>query len=172
QREVHAMLAERELLEGRPAAAYERLTPLLDRPGQRELHVTTLLPLVAWAALEMGEEAECERLLVEVEERAGPERLRLPQVEVRRVQALLALQRSQFAEAEVAIEEGIALARAMPYPYPEAKLLYTAGLADMRAGRLEAARQHFTAALAILGHLGERLYAAQVTGALADLAAD
>jgi hypothetical protein len=170
QREVHATLAERELLAGHPGAARERLMPLLDRPGQRELHVTMLLPLVAWAALALGEEADCERLLAEAEERAGPERLRLPQVEVRRIQALLALRRERFAEAEAAIEEGIALARAMSYPYAEAKLLYAAGLVDVRVKRPDAARQHFEAARAILDRLGERLYLAQVQQALAELA--
>jgi len=169
---VHSTLAERELLAGRPAAARERLTPLLDRPGQQELHVTALLPLVAWAALELGEEAECDRLLVEIEERAGPERLRLPQVEVRRVQALLALQRGQVAAAQMAIEEGMALARAMPHPYAEAKLLYIAGLAAARAERTDAARHHFTASLTILRRLGERLYATHAARALAALAKD
>src|SRR5947209_16196781 len=34
----------------------ERLRPLLDRPGQEEGDVTSLLPLVGWAHLEAGQD--------------------------------------------------------------------------------------------------------------------
>ncbi len=46
-RRAQTWLAERDLREGRPAAARDRLTPLLDREGLHELDVTTLLPLLA-----------------------------------------------------------------------------------------------------------------------------
>jgi hypothetical protein len=36
---AQSTLAERDLLQGRPAAAHARLVPLLDRPGMEEWHV-------------------------------------------------------------------------------------------------------------------------------------
>src|SRR5207248_10739603 len=51
------LLAERDLLQGRPHAALARLSPLLDHPSTAELERTPLLPLVAWAHLELGEDA-------------------------------------------------------------------------------------------------------------------
>jgi transcriptional regulator with XRE-family HTH domain len=55
RRIVQGALAELDLLEGRPAAAYARLVPLLDRPGMEEWQVTELLPLLAWAHLAASE---------------------------------------------------------------------------------------------------------------------
>ena len=51
-RRAQTWLGERDLREGRPAAARDRLTPLLDRPdvraaGYRELDVSLLLPRLA-----------------------------------------------------------------------------------------------------------------------------
>ena len=51
-------LAERDLLAGQPDAARARLVPLLDRPGQQEGLVTYLLPYLAWASLELGDDGE------------------------------------------------------------------------------------------------------------------
>src|SRR6185437_4542823 len=47
-------MAEIEILEDRPEAARARLAPLLDRPGLEECDVTMLLPVLAWAQLELG----------------------------------------------------------------------------------------------------------------------
>src|SRR5207253_1137904 len=52
-REAQRLLAERDLLEGCPDVAHTRLVPLLDRPGLEETGVTALLPLLAWAHLEL-----------------------------------------------------------------------------------------------------------------------
>jgi hypothetical protein len=46
----------------------------------------------------------------------------------------------------------------MPYPYAEAKALWVYGQLEMERGDPRAAREHFTAALAICDQLGEGLY--------------
>jgi len=85
-----------------------------------------------------------------------------------RVQALLCLQQHRWDEAQAALEEAIALCRAMPYPYAEAKALYVYGLLHQAKGEPTQARERLEAALAILNRLGERLYAEQVEQALAE----
>jgi len=116
-------MAELDLLAGRPEAARDRLMPLLDRPGLEECDVTTFLPVLAWAYLELG---DLDQAAVEVSRalaRSRPEEMRLVIVEALRVQALIALGQERWAEAASCLEEGIALARAMPYPAAEARLL-------------------------------------------------
>ncbi|HVA88841.1 MAG TPA: AAA family ATPase [Chloroflexota bacterium] len=116
-------LAEVDLLEGRPEAARDRLIPLLDRDGLEECDVTTLLPVLALAYLELGDADQAAGEVARAMERARPEGMRLVMVEALRVQAMIALRQERWGEAERCLEEGITLARAMPYPAAEARLL-------------------------------------------------
>lgn len=166
---VHTALAERDLLEGRPEAARARLEPLLDRAGQQETLVILFLPLLAWAYLDLGDEARAEAAATRAVARAADEPMRLFPVDGRRIQALLALQQRRWQEAMDTIEESLALARAMAHPYAEAKALYVYGLLHIARGEPEDARAQLEAALSILARLGERPYAARVEGALAAL---
>jgi hypothetical protein len=43
-------------------------------------------------------------------------------VDALRVQALIELRREQWDEAARSVEEGLSIARSMPYPYAEARL--------------------------------------------------
>jgi tetratricopeptide (TPR) repeat protein len=85
-----------------------------------------------------------------------------------RVQALSAMRRQRWDEAEKALDEAIGLGREMPYPYAEAKALYVSG--QMWVARDEPARAEaqFEEALAICQRLGERLYGEAVAQALSD----
>lgn len=58
-------------------------------------------------------------------------------------------------------------ARAMPYPYAEARALYIYGQLHQARGEREAASARYAAALTILNRLGERLLAAQIERTLA-----
>jgi tetratricopeptide (TPR) repeat protein/transcriptional regulator with XRE-family HTH domain len=149
-------LAEIEIREGQPAAAVARLQPLLDRPGLEEEDVTALLPLLAWAHIEMGEATEAtawaERAIVRARTEGSPWML----VDALRVQVLIALRQGRWAEAAPLIEEGISLARAMPYPYAEGRLLHLAGLLHSQRGEPDQARADLQAALAIFRGLGAR----------------
>jgi tetratricopeptide (TPR) repeat protein/transcriptional regulator with XRE-family HTH domain len=166
QRFAQAALAEHDLLAGRPDAARARLEPLLDRPGQQEGQVMSLLPLVAWAHLDVGDEAQAEALVAQATERSGAMGGYFAQVDVLRVRAMLLMRQHQWAEAKATLDESLRLARTMPYPYAEAKTLYVSGLLHIRKGDKEQASGSFKAALGILHRLGERLYASHIERAM------
>jgi tetratricopeptide (TPR) repeat protein/transcriptional regulator with XRE-family HTH domain len=169
---AHGALAERELLEGRAeavVAARSRLEGLLDRGGQEEMDVTRLLPLLAWACLEAGDEERAGALLAQATARASAVQLRPTLVHALRIRALLAVRQARWLEEEAALEEALALCRAMPYPYAEAKTLYVYGLMHLARGELVPARERLEAARAICAPLGERLYAERVEEALAGI---
>ncbi|MGH2389607.1 MAG: hypothetical protein ACRDIE_15510, partial [Chloroflexota bacterium] len=117
------VMAEVDILEGRPAAARARLLPLLDRPGLKECDVTRLLPLLAWAQLDLGEVDLAADAVGQALARAQPEEMRLVLVEALRVRALVARQREQWDVAARSLAEALALARSMPYLYAEARLV-------------------------------------------------
>ena len=70
------------------------------------------------------------------------------------VQARVALRQERWAEARHAPEEALALARSMPYPYGEARLLHVYGAMHAQKGEQEPARQRLEAAVAIFQRLG------------------
>jgi tetratricopeptide (TPR) repeat protein len=163
---AHAALAEQELLEGSPATARERLSPLLDRPGQQESDVCALLPLLAWARLDLGEVAQAEALMEQAIVRAQAGRLRPALVSAWQVSALLLQRHSQWDQAQQHLEQALALSQELRHPYAQAKTLYWLGALNIRCGYGEQACVHLKAALAILAYLGERLYAERADAAL------
>ncbi len=97
------------------------------------------------------------------------QRHQLALLDTLRVCALLDVRQARWHEAERALEEALALARAMPYPYAEAKALLVYGQLHAAKGEPEPARARFAAALAILDRLGEGLYRPHIARALAEL---
>jgi tetratricopeptide (TPR) repeat protein/transcriptional regulator with XRE-family HTH domain len=168
-RAAHSALAELDLLEGRPDAARERLEPLLDRPGQQEGDVTALLFLLAWAYTDLGDEAQAEAILAQSEARSAPEGMRATLVDTQRVRALLAMRQRRWKAAAEALADSVGVAQTTEYPYAEARARYTTGLLRIETGEPEEARTELREALTILTRLGERLYAAHVERALAQL---
>jgi tetratricopeptide (TPR) repeat protein len=156
RRQVTGLLAECDLLQGRPEAARTHLLPVLDRSGGEEWNVIPLLPFLAWAHLELGDVPQAEDTLAHAFRRARAGNHRLALVEALRVQALLALQQEDWTAAHGALEEGLALARTMPYPYAEGRFLHLAGLLQQRSGQPEPARTRLREALAIFQRLGAR----------------
>jgi tetratricopeptide (TPR) repeat protein len=167
--DIHGLLAERELLEGRPDAALARLTPLLDHPGTAPIELTPLLPLVAWAHLERGEVAAAAEAVARGIAPARAQHHRLALVDALRVQAMIATRQRCWAQAEQALEEGLALARGMPYPYAEARLLYVSGALHAQKGEPEPACERLEEALAIFRRLGARKDVERVEQATAEL---
>lgn len=159
-------LAEHELLRGEAEAALHRLSPLLDRPGQHEALVTVLLPFVAWAHLELGDDETAATMAEQARQRAVRQRVRPALVDALRVAALVAARQGRFAEARAKLAEALGQARTMVYPACEARALYFAGLSASLAGEPAQAREHYEAALAIFGQLGEQLYRPYVEAAL------
>jgi class 3 adenylate cyclase/tetratricopeptide (TPR) repeat protein len=161
--------AERDLLEGRPAAALATLEPLLDRPGFQENDVIPLVPLVAWAHLELGQTTAAEDIVAQAIARAMGQKYRPALVLALRILAMLAMRQGRWTDAEQALEEGLAATRTMSYPYAEAHLQRLQGEMHVHKGDREAARQHLEAALAIYQRLGARKDSEQVEGLLAGL---
>jgi tetratricopeptide (TPR) repeat protein/transcriptional regulator with XRE-family HTH domain len=166
---AHMALAERDLVAGSPEAACARLEHLLGCLQRKSGPVTCVLPLLAWAYLERGDDGHAAALLQEALSDAanGPQWLVL--VDALRVRAMLATRRRGWAEAEAALEEALIAARAMPYPYAELKALYVYGQLHAARGESERTRQNYQAALAICERLGEGLYRPHVERALAEL---
>jgi len=153
-------LAELDLLAGRPAAARERLTLLLDRPGLEERDVIMLLPRLAWAHLDLGDVPTAETIAAQAATRARTTANRLALMDALLVRALVQIRRRHWAEAEQAVEE--ALARDMRHPYGEARVLHAYG--DLRHAKGESGRARvcWEAARAIFQRLGARAEAARV----------
>ncbi|HVA91969.1 MAG TPA: hypothetical protein VNL71_19250, partial [Chloroflexota bacterium] len=155
-REVQCVLAELDLLTGRPESARARLTPLLDRPGMKESQTTRLLPRLAWAHLELGAVDEAAACAAEAISRARDEGTRMLLADALRIQTRVSIRRRRWDEAEQAVDEGLTLARAMPYPYAEAHLLYAHGLLLAEQGHSGPGRERMDAALALFQTLGAR----------------
>ena len=160
-------LAERDLREGRPAAARDRLVPLLDRPelreaGWRELDVSALLPRLAWAYLELGDTDPATETAAEGVERARAQGHRIALADALWVRGMVAARQGEWEEATQALDDGLEVARAMPYPYAEARTLETYGLMRRVQGEGGTAREQLRAALSIFDQLGARKDAERV----------
>jgi ATP/maltotriose-dependent transcriptional regulator MalT len=150
-----ATLAEVEILHGRADGARTRLLPLLDRPGVEGFFVVMLiLPTLAWAYLEAGEMREAERTIAQALHHIRAHDMRLLLVEALRVQALILIRQDARQDAEQIMLEGLGLAREMPNPYAEARLLHVYGRLCARQGEPAQARERLDAALAIFRRLG------------------
>ena len=169
-RPVQGCLAERDLLVGRPGDALGRLGPLLEAPeGQEGIDATPLLPLLAWAHLEASDLHLADVVATEALDRCRREQHQLALLDALRIRALLEVHRGRWDEAAAALDEALALARPMPYPYAEAKALDMYGQLFTAQGEWALAREKYQAALAILHRLGERLYAQRIERALTTL---
>jgi tetratricopeptide (TPR) repeat protein len=163
---AQSVLAEIEIRREQPAAARDRLLLLLNKPDLEGSDVAFLLPKLAWAHLELGELAAAGRMADEAEAYAHAKSDRLNLVEALRVQALVTMRQGQWTKAEHALEEGLTLARRMPYPYAEGRLLHVYGDLHVQKGEPEPARVRLEAALAIFRRLGARKDVERVEQAL------
>jgi predicted ATPase len=151
---VQGALAELDLLEGLPRAALARLNPLLDHPGLAESKITPLLPLLAWAQLEVGDEVGAEETVAGVPRPAAKHHDRLALAEALRVQGMISTRQKRWAEAAHAFEQAISLTHAMPFPYGEARALHAYGLMHLRNERRDLARVRLNEALTLFRRLG------------------
>jgi tetratricopeptide (TPR) repeat protein len=160
-------LAEADLLAGRAALAWGRLTPYLmannptPNDGALAAHV-----LLAWAEGALGHYEQAEMRLRAVISRA----LAVVQSDALRVQGLLASLRGRWDVAADALDKALERVRTMPYPYGEAKALWVYGRLEAALGNPAAARGHFTQALTVCKRLGEGLYGKRIEGDLQELA--
>jgi tetratricopeptide (TPR) repeat protein/transcriptional regulator with XRE-family HTH domain len=166
-------LAEQDLLAGEPEMAVRRLQHWLELLGD-ELHLGALPLLVslAEAYLAMGRDIEAEVAVTRALDRAVDTDHRLALVDALRVRARIERQRGARTEAEATLGDALALARAIPHPYAEAKALFVYGQLHAAKGDPEQAREQYETALAICERLGEGLYRQHIERALASISGE
>jgi tetratricopeptide (TPR) repeat protein len=164
---ITELRAECELLAGQPAVANARLVPWFSGDPMQERTRLELIVLRAWAAVELGVEADADALVADAVGGARACQMHLILPDALRVQALWAMRQRRWEEAERALEEAVRLSHAMPYPYAEAKALYVFGQLWTTRGEPAQACECFTEALAICHRLGERLYGEAIERSLA-----
>jgi tetratricopeptide (TPR) repeat protein len=152
----HSLLAEHDLLLGRPAAARARLVRLLEGVHPDFRYVPSILARLAWAELDLGDINRAADTVAQASAAARARANRLALLEALWVQGRVAAQTEAWEEAERALAEGLTLARGMPCPYAEARLLHVAGAMLAQKGERERAQGELAAALAIFRRLGAR----------------
>jgi tetratricopeptide (TPR) repeat protein len=166
---AHHVLAELDMHRGDPRALRARLLPLLGRTDLVQTGRNAFLPLLVWAHLELGDVNAAEVLATQTVTDLREQHDRLSLVDALRMQAAVWIRQGSWSAAEATLEEALALARAMPYPYTEAKLLAMYGDLMVASGHPARARDQYDAALAILRPLGEVPYVERTERALAAL---
>jgi len=146
-------LAELDVLEGRPQDAVTRLEPIIAADLAWD-HAITLWSALAAAYLKLEDARQARRhaeLAVAEAHRTGAWLYGVGALQVRgAVQA----RQGDHDLAEAAYQEGLQRARAMPFPYGEARLLHAQGLLERQRGHEGAAHASFSAALTIAEALG------------------
>ena len=164
-------LGERELLAGHPEAARARVDQLLD--GERasgDQAALSLVAMLAWAHLELGEIVQAHELATQATARAVTEHTRLALIDTLRVSGMIAARRQRWQEAETSLNEALSLSQTMRCPYHEARVRYTLGLLEIARTAVAQASEQLIAARAMLETLGERLYRGAVERALDEIA--
>jgi transcriptional regulator with XRE-family HTH domain/tetratricopeptide (TPR) repeat protein len=160
ERAVLACLAELDLLEGRPRDALARLAPVTaghPAPATEDLtyeNAVQLLTALAAACLQTTDlpraRAYAGRAVAEAR-RMGTWVHGLRALEVR---GMIAARDGHHDQARAAYHEGLHRARAMPFPYAQARLLHASDLLDRQQHDHPAAHAKLAQALAILEDLG------------------
>jgi tetratricopeptide (TPR) repeat protein len=148
--ETQALLAELEVLTRRPARAIGRLEALArgDDPS------LSVFPPLAWALLEAGEVERADAEVTEGIRRARAIGQRLDLVGALRVHGMIRVRQKRWDEAEGDLQEGLELARSLPFPYEEGRFLYQLGLLEQQRGEPARAQQQLEGARTIFRRLG------------------
>jgi tetratricopeptide (TPR) repeat protein/transcriptional regulator with XRE-family HTH domain len=147
-------LAEHDLLDGRPQAAFTRLQQLLKDLDLEDSGLTKPMPVLAQAQLALGKLADAEGMVSAGLMRARERCTHVDLVQWLRLRAMVSIRQEQWQEAQRALDEAIALTRGMPYPYAEARLLHVYGQMHVQKQEPALARERLEAALAIFRRLG------------------
>ncbi len=168
-RYTHALRAWCDILYGQPALARDRLAALLDSSGKEGKGASWVLLILALAHLELGDVDQAAVSALEAATRARDSREYVPLAEALWVRALVETRRGLWAEAERTLQEGLALARSMPYPFLEGRLLQAYGALHQEKGEPRQARACLDEALAIFQRLGACAEAARAQRTLDDV---
>ncbi len=122
--DAQSALAERELLSGRPEAARDRVLPLVEGANPHVPDAVAVLPLLAWAHLEMGEIERATSIVAEAIQLLRAMGMRVMLVNALRIQAMVAQRQGDRGTAETTLAEAVSLADAIGYPYAKAQALF------------------------------------------------
>jgi tetratricopeptide (TPR) repeat protein len=150
-RHAQGLLAERDLLSGHPEAARDRLLPL---EAAENTFAPWMRTQLAWAYLCLGDANLAASLVARAIQQSLAEQHRIRLVDGLHVQAMVLARLGQEDRAAAALDEGLALAPTLPYPYGEARLLRVSGLLHLQQRETAAARTRLEAARAIFRRLG------------------
>jgi tetratricopeptide (TPR) repeat protein len=154
-RKGQSVLAEHDLLQGRPEDAVTRFQPLLDSP-EADWPRAFPPPVLAEAYLDLGDMEKAETLVQQRVQRFQAQNHRRALALWLRVQGVILGRQRRWDEAEKALRQALVFARAMPYPYAEARIRYELGRLHIERRRPEQARDQFESALSIFRDLGAR----------------
>lgn len=133
-----------EILRGEPQAARTRLEPLAGREGGFRVLIESML---ARALLEAGDESRARALVGETVVRGRAQGEKLALADALRVQGMVLARLGQNDEAAAVLEEGLELARSLPYPYAEARILEELGLLEQHQGEPDQPQERLEGAL-------------------------
>ena len=171
-RRVACVESEHDLLQGHPEVARERLEPLLDRSGKETYEVTTfLLPMLAWAQLDLGDAPRADTLIEEGIARAERAHMTAPLIVLWRIQGLIRMRQQRWVDAASMLDKSLAASRRYLDVYSQVKALYVYGQLYVEQGQARRASVCWEQALAICRRLGERMYAERMEQEVAKLAA-
>jgi ATP/maltotriose-dependent transcriptional regulator MalT len=154
-------LATLELSVGDPAAALERLAPVLSEPGLGRLlpvRWETIVALEAEALVGLGRTDEARRRIDPVERRA---RRRGPPAalgEAVRARALVLAAEGDHAAAVRSAEEAVEIYTGLQLPFLEGRAWFTLGEVRRRSRQKTSARAAFQTALEVFTRLGARVW--------------
>jgi tetratricopeptide (TPR) repeat protein len=182
------ILAQQDLLHGRPAEARRRLEALLDGTvwekdaaggiitvatplpgyltGHGTHHATGLLPLLGWAYVALGETSTADVLVASGLEEAAAAGLRLSQAEWTTLKGASLACQERWVEAEATLDDALALCRGISYPYGEGMVRYEQGCMWQAKGDPEWAQDAYETALSIFRRLGATPYVTLTEAAL------
>jgi adenylate cyclase len=149
---TQSLLAELDILTGRPQEAVRRLEDLVaaeDVPP----YVQSVL---AWALLETGAVGRGAQVVAEALHGAQVIHDHLDLVQGLLVHGMVLMRRGATHEATSAFNEGLEIARALPFPHVEARLLVQMGLLEQQRGNPVGARARLEEALLIFRRLGAK----------------
>jgi tetratricopeptide (TPR) repeat protein len=168
-------LARLDLLDGRPQDAVTRLYPVTaDRPAPAAEDLTwdtpvELLSVLAEAHLELSDLDRARAYAGSAVDHARRMGVGLELIRALEVRGMVLARDGHHDLARAAYREGLDRARAMPFPYGEARLLHAYGLLDRQQHDQAAAHAKFAQALAILERLGADKDADRLRRAIADI---
>jgi tetratricopeptide (TPR) repeat protein len=164
---AEAALAELAILEGRAELARQRLQPLLEEAGA---NLPFLLPVLAWAYLELGETKRALELAEQAERETRKRQTLLSLPQALRIKGMALSRLGRSAEAREVLMEGRERAAGMPNPYGEARILVELGLLDQQEGKTDQTREQLQQARTIFQRLGARKDIERTEQELAQLA--